>query len=209
MITRMTGILNRVLDEEVRMQVGAFEFQVLVPEVARRQLQSLTGQEVTLHIQEYLEGNQMSNRLVPRRIGFLTASDEDFFDLFCTVDGVGVRKALKALGRPIKEIAGAIQRQDAKWLTTLPGVGKQSADKIIAQLKAKVARFTVLNEPGDAENPQSAVEGQIVEDAYEALMGLGLSPLDARTLLDRVLASGEPITNAMDVVNLAFKQQKK
>ena len=49
----------------------------------------------------------------------------DFFELFCTVDKVGVRKALKAMVRPIKEIADAIQRQDAKWLTTLPGVGRR------------------------------------------------------------------------------------
>jgi len=40
MITRMTGVLNRVLDEEVRLQVGALEYQVLVPEFVRRQVQT-------------------------------------------------------------------------------------------------------------------------------------------------------------------------
>ena len=55
MITKLTGRLMRVLDDEVRMAVGPFEYQVLVPEAVRRQVQLLTGQEMTLHISEYLE----------------------------------------------------------------------------------------------------------------------------------------------------------
>src|SRR5262249_39844757 len=57
MITKITGTLQRALEEEVRLQVGAFEYQVLVPECARRQLQTKVGQDVTLHTTEYLEGN--------------------------------------------------------------------------------------------------------------------------------------------------------
>ena len=56
MITKMTGILNRVLDDEARLQVGPFEYQVLVPEAVRRQIQTRTGAEITFHITEYLEG---------------------------------------------------------------------------------------------------------------------------------------------------------
>ena len=123
MITKISGVLNRVLDEEVRLQIETLEYQVLVPEFVRRQLQSLTGEEITLHTTEYLEGNPMQGRMVPRLIGFLTEAELEFFELFCTVDKVGVRKAIKALVRPVREMADAIQRQDAKWLTTLPGVG--------------------------------------------------------------------------------------
>src|SRR5580693_10424340 len=134
MITRITGVLNRVLDEEVRLQVGPLEYQVLVAEFVRRQIQGRVGQELTLHTSDYLDGNPMQGRVVPRLIGFLSEAELDFFDLFCTVDKVGTRKAMKALVRPVKEIADAIQRQDAKWLTTLPGVGAATADQIIATL---------------------------------------------------------------------------
>src|SRR5579862_9830494 len=121
MITKITGVVNRVLDDEVRLQIGQLEYQVLVPEFVRRQVQGRTGQEITLHTSDYLDGNPMQGRVVPRLIGFLNEAELEFFELFCTVDKVGVRKALKALVRPVKEIASAIQREDAKWLTTLPG----------------------------------------------------------------------------------------
>src|SRR5213592_1200743 len=99
MITRITGVINRVLDEEVRLQVGALEYQVLVPECVRRQLQLKVGQEVTLHTSDYVEGSQMSNRMVPRLVGFTSEAELEFFDLFCTVEKIGVKKALRALAR--------------------------------------------------------------------------------------------------------------
>src|SRR5919199_832841 len=131
MITKITGVVNRVLDEEVRLQVGPLEYQVLVPEFVRRQVQGWLGQELTLHTSEYLDGNPMQGKVVPRLIGFLHEAELEFFELFCTVDKVGVRKALKALVRPVKEIADAIQRQDAKWLTMLPGVGNATAEQMV------------------------------------------------------------------------------
>src|SRR5207253_7419 len=141
MITKITGILNRVLDEEVRLQVGPLEYQVLVPEFVRRQVQVRVGEEVALHTSEYLDGNPMQGRVVPRLIGFLNEAELEFFDLFCTVDKVGVRKAIKALMLPIRDIADAIQRQDAKFLTTLPGIGGATAEQMITTLKKKVAKY--------------------------------------------------------------------
>src|SRR5438105_7492889 len=171
MITKISGVLNRVLDEEVRLQIERLEYQVLVPEFVRRQLQSLTGEEITLHTSEYLEGNPMQGRIVPRLIGFLTEAELEFFELFCTVDKVGVRKAIKALVRPVREMADAIQRQDAKWLTTLPGIGPSTAEQIVATLRKKVTRFAVLTPATDGEEgaatPRTVVvDGNIVEDAY-------------------------------------------
>src|SRR5919109_5188153 len=178
MITRITGVLNRVLEEEVRHQVGGLEYQVLVPEFVRRRVQGEVGKEVTLFTTHYLDGNPMQGRVVPRLIGFTTEAELEFFELFCTVDKVGTRKALKALIRPVKEIADAIQRQDAKWLTTLPGVGAATAEQIVASLRRKVTRFTVagLGESADgAPTPTATVaEGGLLEDAYQALVAVGL-----------------------------------
>src|ERR1700731_4289076 len=153
MITKITGILNRVLDEEVRLQVGPLEYQVLVPEFVRRQVQGRLGHELTLHTSEYLDGNPMQGRVVPRLIGFLSEAELEFFELFCTVDKVGVRKAIKALMRPVREIADAIHRQDGKWLTTLPGVGAATAEQIVAKLRRKVTKFALLAEPAAGTEP--------------------------------------------------------
>src|SRR6266478_4634691 len=153
MITKISGVLNRVLDEEVRLQIDTFEYQVLVPEFIRRQLQGLVGEQVTLHTSEYHEGNPMQGRMVPRLIGFSNEAELEFFELFCTVDKVGVRKAIKALVRPVKEIADAIQRQDSKWLTALPGVGAATAEQIVATLRRKVTKFALMSSSREAGEP--------------------------------------------------------
>ena len=124
-----------------------------------------------------------------------------------------MRKALKAMGRPVKELADAIQRQDVKWLTTLPGIGKTTAEQIIATLRSKVTRFalapapreTVNGEAADAPASAAAIEAQVFEDAYAALMAVGLSPVDARNRLDQAITSGKPVKNVEDVLNLIFK----
>jgi holliday junction DNA helicase RuvA len=210
MITKITGVLIRVLDEEARIQVGALEYAVLVPEFVRRSIQGRIGQEVTLHTSHYLDGNPMQGRVVPRLVGFAHEAELDFFDLFCTVDKVGTRKALKALVRPVKEIADAIQRMDSKWLTTLPGVGAATAEQIIATLRRKVTKFALMAPPvepaADGTTPPTVVDGNVIEDAYQALLSVGHGPSDARTRLDRVLATGRTFKSAEDVLVEIYKQ---
>src|SRR5262249_54093554 len=156
---------------------------VLVPEFVRRPLQTKIGQELTLFTSEYLEGNPMQGRVVPRLIGFLAEAEQEFFELFCTVDKVGVRKAIKALMRPVREIADAIQREDAKWLTTLPGIGPATAEQIVATLRRKVTKFALMmptREGEAAAAPVAAVEANLLEDAYQALLSVGHGPQEAR-----------------------------
>src|ERR1700689_251548 len=173
MITKITGTVNRVLDEEIRPQVGPLEYQILVPEFIRRTLQHKHGEEITLYTSHYLDGNPAHGRMVPRLIGFLAEAEQEFFDLFCTVDKVGVRKAMKAFVRPIKEIADAIQRQDAKWLTTLPGIGPATAEQIVATLRRKVTKYALMAGPNaDGTPTPSNVDGSVLEDAYRALLSV-------------------------------------
>jgi Holliday junction DNA helicase RuvA len=209
MITKITGVVNRVLDEDVRLQVGPLEYQILVPEFIRRTLQHRHGDEITLYTSHYLDGNPAHGRMVPRLIGFLAEAEQDFFDLFCTVDKVGVRKAMKAFVRPIKEIADAIQRQDNKWLTTLPGIGAATAEQIVATLRRKVTKFALMASPtstGDS-GPASNVDGNVLEDTYQALLSVGHSPLEARDRLDKALAGGTHYKSVEEML-LAIYQQK-
>ncbi|QDU23388.1 Holliday junction branch migration protein RuvA [Urbifossiella limnaea] len=224
MMTKMTGLLVRVLDDEARVEVGPFEYQVLVPEAVRRVIQMRTGTEITFHVTEYLEGNSGGNRFVPRRIGFLTETELDFFDLFCTVEKIGAKKALKAMARPVKEIADAIARQDARWLSTLPGIGATTAEQIVTTLKRKITPFVMAAAPADAPPPDAVVEkaggrrkpaaapapaaaafdGQAVDDTYQALMGVGYTPVEARARLDDLLKSGQRFTTVQEALALIF-----
>jgi Holliday junction DNA helicase RuvA len=211
MITKITGVLNRVLDESVRLQAGPFEYDVLVPEFIRRKVQAGVGTEVTLHTCHYFDGNPMQGRVVPRLIGFSTEAELDFFDLFCTVDKVGTRKALKAFVRPAKEIADAIQRQDAKWLTTLPGVGAATAEQIIATLRRKVTKFALMTAPAEGESAKdgqaaTVVDGNVMEDAYQALLSVGLSPAEARNKLDQALGTGKEFKSVDEVLLEIYKR---
>ena len=72
------------------------------------------------------------------------AVDREFFDVFCSVDGVGVRKALRAMVRPVRELARTIQDQDVRTLATFPGIGEATAERIVAKLRRKVGKFALI-----------------------------------------------------------------
>jgi Holliday junction DNA helicase RuvA len=210
MITKISGTVNRVLDDEVRLQVGPLEYQVLLPEFVRRQIQGQVGKELTLHTSDYLDGNPMQGRVVPRLIGFISEAELEFFELFCTVDKVGTRKAMKALIRPIREIADAIQRQDPKWLTTLPGIGTATAEQIVATLRRKVTKFALMPASADGEAPpktSTAVDGNVLEDAYQALLSVGHSPADARDRLDKALADGKQFKSVDELLVAIYNKR--
>jgi Holliday junction DNA helicase RuvA len=185
MITKITGTPIAVATDTLTLAVGAFEYEVLIPEFARRNLQDKIGREVSLHTVEYLEGNAMQGRLIPRLVGFLNPIEREFFDMFCEVDGVGVKKALRAMVRPVQEVATMIEEQDAKGLSTLPGIGPATADRIIAKLRRKVPKFALLVAREAA--PAAEIERDLLSEAYEVLRVLGHSESDARRLLDEAL----------------------
>src|SRR5690606_21557035 len=134
-------------DNAATLAVGDFEYEVLVPEFVRRQLQSRLEQTVSLRTIQYIEGNpQKGGRMVPRLVGSLHAAERELFDLICQVDGVGSRKALAAMVRPVREVAEAIEEQDVKVLSALPGIGPAMAERIVAKLRRKMARFALLIE---------------------------------------------------------------
>src|SRR4051794_22226064 len=118
MITQLRGVLRLVGEEELTLAVDPMEIAVLIPEHTRRQLQQRIGELVALHTIFYIEGGQMGSRMLPRLVGFLSPIDREFFEIFCSVDGVGVRKALRAMVRPVRELARTIQDQDVRILAT-------------------------------------------------------------------------------------------
>lgn len=207
MITKITGTLNQILGDRVRLQVGPLEYEVLISEMVRQQLEDRAGQEVTLHTSHYLDAGSSQSRMVPRLIGFLHESELEFFELFCTVDKVGAKKALKALAKPVKEIAEAIQTQNEAYLAKLPGIGATTAEKIIATLRKKVVKFA-LSRWGEpvTQSPLTSLSSLLHQEVLQSLIALGHPASEARQMLDRVLSTGQSFQTAEDIF-LALYQQ--
>ncbi len=204
MITKITGRLIQLGTDELTLAIGAFEYEVLIPEFARRQLQSSLGQEISLHTVEYLEGNPMQGRLTPRLVGFLSEVEREFFDLFCSVDGVGVKKALRAMVRPVRDVASAIEEQDSKSLEALPGIGGATAERIIAKLRRRMPKFALLVA---REYPTLGdVAPDIVTDTFTVLRQLGHTESDARRLLDAALATKKKFKDVSALLEAIYQQ---
>jgi len=205
LITRITGRLNRLSDGEAYLQAGPFEHEILIPDFVRRQLQPLTGEEVTLRTIEYLEGNPQKGRMTPRLIGFLSDAERDFFDLVCSVDGVGVRKALRAMVRPVREVAHAIEEQNTKQLSTLPGIGPSMAERIVAKLRRKMTRFALM---ADRDlPPDSGATHNVLTEAAEALIALGHTPADASAKVESVVQGGKKFKTVEDLLMQIYQRE--
>ena len=189
MIVKITGKLVALFPERAILEAGAFEYETLVPEFTRRQLQGEVGNEISLHTIEYLDGNMQQGRLTPRLVGFLTEVEREFFELFCSVDGLGSKKALRAMVRPVREIAAAIEEQDVKFLSQLPGIGPATAERIVAKLRRKVPKFALMvARPGDAASGEGSLqEHDVVTETFEALVSLGHGEAEARRMIDSVV----------------------
>lgn len=207
MITKITGQLIALHDNVLTLRIGAFEYEILVPEFARRRLQNEINQEISLHTIEYLEGNPMQGRMTPRLIGFLSEIEREFFELFCSVDGVGVKKALRSMVRPVKEVATAIEEQDTKSLSALPGIGAAMSERIIAKLRRKVPKFALMV-AGD-EHREADVEPDVVSETYDVLRTLGHSESDARRLIDAALSSKKKYKDVQSLIEAIYQQSHK
>lgn len=204
MITKVTGRLLELAEDVLSLGVGAFEYEVLIPEFTRRHLQQSVGQEISLHTIEYLEGNPMQGRLTPRLVGFTSEAEREFFELFCSVDGVGVKKALRAMVRPVREVATAIEEQDAKSLSALPGVGPATAERIIAKLRRKVPKFALL--VARDEPPIAEVGSDVVSETFEVLRKLGHNESDARRLVDAALGLKKKYKSVEELLQAVYQQ---
>ncbi len=188
------------------MQVGAFEYEVLIPEFTRRRIQLTVGQELKLITIDYLEGNPaQGGKLTPRLVGFTTEVEREFFEMFCSVDGVGVKKALRAMVRPVKDVATAIVEQDSETLVTLPGIGAATADRIIAKLKRKMAKFALM---AIGDTPQHKIDRSVVDDAYSALRALGHAEAHARELLETAINKKKSYKDVEALLQAVYQQQQ-
>lgn len=210
MITRITGTLERVDTPSscIELAVGPVVHEVLVTELVRRSLQTKLGQSVTLFTLQFLEGTPGRGNLMPRLVGFLSEVEREFFDLICEVDGVGVRKALRAIVRPVGEIATAIDEQDAKALATLPGIGAATAERMIAKLRRRMPKFALLI-AREAPGEMASAAADVFAETFEVLRSLGHSDSDARRLVDTLRGEKKKPKDVQEALESIYRQLHK
>ena len=107
--------------------------------------------------------------------GFEAIEELDFFELLISVSGIGPKAAMGILAAaPVDKIRASIVNQDPSLLSSVSGVGKKTAEKVVIELKNKVGSTASIFDTATSEK---------VEDVYEALLGLGFKPLEAREAL--------------------------
>lgn len=117
--------------------------------------------------------------------GFRTAEELGFFNLLLTVTGVGPKVALAIVGsRPTPDLQLAIMLQDQAVLVSIPGIGKKLAERVIFELKEKVAAAGVAAAAGVGASGIGAAESEVVA----ALQALGYSLAEAREASRSALA---------------------
>lgn len=205
MISAVTGELREVFDDRVNLRVGAMLFELLVPAVDVEELRSRIGEEITFHTWFYLQGESTGGMIQPRLIGFLRMDDRLFFEKFITVKSIGPKTALRALTVPIAEIAGAIETKDARFLVGLDGIGKRTAELIIAELSGKVERFATGPLREVIRPTRLSTEDELAIAAMTSPT-MGLRRADAEALLHRTKKSNPELESADELIPEMLRQ---
>ncbi|MBU3729247.1 MAG: hypothetical protein FGM37_08385, partial [Phycisphaerales bacterium] len=178
MITRIDGILEQAGEGTVHVRVGDVTYELLVPACDEAQWMSTVGSRVSLHTLHYLESQGQGASFWPRLIGFREPQDRDFFDLFTSVKGIGMRRALRSIAIPPARIAEAIVVKDTALLMSLPEIGKKTAETMVLELRDKVTSFAMrAGDVGDVAEgtrpPASSTRGGKAATAARAAAASG------------------------------------
>ena len=206
MISRITGTLID-LDSNantVQVEAGHLVYEVMVPGYTISDLSQRLSKSITLYCLEVYESTGgMGSNLVPCMVGFPQAADKAFFLQFIKVKGIGMRKALRTLTKPLAVIAAMIEDGDAKMLATLPEIGKRTAEQVIAELKGKLADFAVAapSSAGGVERVLSDMQ----REALEILLQLGERRSDAEELIERAANAFEDDISTDTLVQAVYR----
>lgn len=162
MIGRLTGRLAAKHPPQVLLDVGGVAYELDVPMSTFYSLPA-SGEEVTLHT--HLVVREDAHVLY----GFATLEERSAFRQLIRISGVGARTALAVLsGLSVAELANAVTMQDATRLTKVPGIGKKTAERLLLELKGKLADALPADRKAGTSN-----------DVLNALLSLGYSEKEA------------------------------
>ncbi len=178
MIASVSGELTVRRPDQVVVDAGGVGYRLAVSSETLRAIPAV-GNTVGLHAHLIARDDSMA------LYGFATEEERDLFLMLISVSGVGPKVGLAALsGGAVRELLKAIATGDAKRFQAVPGIGKRTAERIIVELREKVAGELAEGEPSIGPSG-----GDARQRAREGLIGLGYTPLEVERLLDA--ADGE------------------
>jgi len=202
MIGRLRGILAEKQPPLLLIDVNGVGYEVEAPMSTFYQLPE-QGATVTLHT--HLVVREDAHLL----FGFASEGERRLFRTLIKVNGVGAKLALTILsGIAADEFARCVQENDTAALVRLPGVGKKTAERLIVEMRDRLADWEgAVSLPGAAAAPAAVRTGSDeVRDAVSALVALGYKPPEASRLVSKVEAEG---LTSEEIIRAALKQAVK
>ena len=190
MISRIIGILVEKTPPTLVVEVGGLAYEIEAPMSTIYDLPEV-GEQVTLHT--HLLVREDAHLLY----GFGKPGEKTAFRQLLKVNGIGAKIALAILSAlSLDELRGLVASEDAARLTKVPGIGRKTAERLILELRDKLAQTD-----GSAV---IAPKPSLLEDAVSALISLGYSERDARASVSKVedgLTLSEMIRQTLQLIS--------
>jgi len=179
MIAHLSGIILKKTTEAVILDVGGVGYELAIPLSTYAALPP-ERERVDMLVHTTVRDDSI------KLFGFLTPGEKDLFRLFITVSGIGPKLARNILsGLSVEDLVRAITREDKKTLGTIPGVGRKATERIIIDLKDRVA---LLDLPSSGEGgPASMKKDVITGEVVSALQNLGYRTGEAEEAVERAM----------------------
>ncbi len=191
MIGYLEGALLKKEDERILLLANQVGYEVLVPAIV---MEKLKNKQIGDPVAMYIYFQQTERQPKPVLIGFNQEIEKEFFQHFISVSAIGPLKALKALSRPVSEIANAIEAQNVGELAQLKGIGQRTAQKIVAALQGKMDKFVALAGASHAGHDPNA---EISAHVFDVLVGqLGHKAGEARRLIQEAFKRNPSISTS-------------
>jgi len=205
-------IKGKIIGQEgdhILLLAGDLGYEILLDPITLSRVCSQGDSDISLYIYYHVTERQPK----PVLIGFLEPLDKAFFQLFITVAAIGPMKAVKALTQPVTLVARAIEDKDTAFLSQLAGIGKRTAEKIVATLNGKVSAFTGT---GEAESPapeigaeEPAIPRQVIEQVADVLTDqLGHSGASAKRMIKEALGRNPGINTPEDLFDEIYREDR-
>jgi len=203
MIGYIQGKILKKEEDRILVLTNQIGYEVLLPAIVMESLQdNQIGDEISLHIFY----QQTERQPKPILIGFNLEVEKEFFQYFISVEDIGPLKAAKALTVPVREIATAIEAAEINQLTKLKGIGRRTAQKIIATLEGKMGKFALIRpEDRQAEPPVEDFAKQVLDVMIKQL---GHRMADARQMIEKALKRNSAIKTAEELFEEVYRGEK-
>jgi holliday junction DNA helicase RuvA len=192
MIGRIHGTLITISAPKLLIDCHGVGYEVDVPMSTLYQLPAV-GQVITLLTHFHVREDQQ------QLFGFASEAERNAFRSLIKISGVGARTALAVLsGMSVSELIQAIATQDPGALVRVPGIGKKTAERLLLELKGKLAP-----DLGMAQNPSGKPD--TASEVIQALVSLGYSDKEAHLAVRQIPAD----TSVSDGIKIALKSLSK